>query len=351
MKWVVCLASLLIASCSSAPTVDFLPRTPPVLQLTSYVATAPVPDDPDDPAIWIHPQDPARSVIVATNKVEKPGGSVVVFDLDGKILQSIGNLNRPNNVDIEQRVRVGTEVVDIAVITERDARAIRIYAIDPHARTLSQKAVFRAFEKEQGDRALPMGVGIYRRSDGAAFVILGRKSGPAKEYLWQYRLDSWSSLKLVRKFGAFGGVGEIEAIVVDDALGYVYYADERMGVRKYHADPDAADAQSELALFGQDGYSGDREGLAIYAPDDRTGYLISTDQIEGKSRYLLYRREGGPAGPHDHKQPAAVFESSADSTDGIDAASVSFGPELSRGILVVMNSGPRNFLIFPWPEL
>mgnify|MGYP003343774852 CR=1 FL=1 len=37
------------------------------------------------------------------------------------------------------------------------------------------------------------------------------------------------------------------AVVVDDANGFVYYSDENTGIRKYQADPDAADASSELA--------------------------------------------------------------------------------------------------------
>ena len=69
----------------------------------------------------------------------------------------------------------------------------------------------------------------------------------------------------VRYFGAFSGTGEIEAVAVDDALGYVYYADEGNGIRKYHADPDHRDAASELAHFGRTGFRADREGIAIYA--------------------------------------------------------------------------------------
>ena len=78
-------------------------------------------------------------------------------------------------------------------------------------------------------------------------------------------------------------------MVVDDELGYVYYSDERFGIRKWQADPDHADAARELAVFGTDGYAGDREGLAIYAPERTpsvngggpSGFLVSSDQVEG----------------------------------------------------------------------
>src|SRR6185503_5316531 len=69
--------------------------------LEPSAATAPVADDADDPAIWTHPTDPARSVILGTNKVAAPGGALYVFGLDGQVRQIVKPLDRPNNVDIE----------------------------------------------------------------------------------------------------------------------------------------------------------------------------------------------------------------------------------------------------------
>ncbi|MGH9256274.1 MAG: phytase, partial [Vicinamibacterales bacterium] len=44
--------------------------------------TAAVANDADDPAIWIDRTDPARSLILGTNKVEAPDGALYVFGLD-----------------------------------------------------------------------------------------------------------------------------------------------------------------------------------------------------------------------------------------------------------------------------
>ena len=92
------------------------------------------------------------------------------------------------------------------------------------------------------DRA-PMGISLYKReSDDVVFAIVGRKSGPSDGYLWQYRLDGnpdgTIGATIVRSFGTYSGEKEIEAIAVDDEYGYVYYSDEGVGIRKYHADPD-----------------------------------------------------------------------------------------------------------------
>jgi 3-phytase len=318
---------LLLKACAS--------QEPAGWRLVQTGATEQAPDDPDDPAIWIHPHDPVQNLIVGTNKVERPNGALLVFDMQGRTIQRIDGLGRPNNVDIVQGVRLGETSYDLAIVTERQASALRIYTIDADARLLHEAGVPRVFDNEEGDHAAPMGIAMYERPDGAVFVIVGRKSGPTDGYLWQYRLQQNFSLKLVRKFGKFSGRGEIEAIAVDDELGFVYYADEGAGIRKYHADPEHPDAQRELGFFGRSGYRGDREGLAIYATGPGEGFLISTDQIAGGSRYFLYRRNG------DQSQPVGVLESEADSTDGI---------EVGPGILIVMNSGPRNFLIFKLPE-
>ena len=172
------------------------------------------------------------------------------------------------------------------------------------------------FEGETGEAKLPMGIALYRRAgDGAVFAIVSRKTGPRSGYLWQYRLEDNGSGEVrgvkVREFGVFSGTEEIEAIAVDDELGYVYYADEGDGIHKWHADPDHPRAAVELARFGTEGFQADREGIAIHARAGGTGHIVCTDQLEGSSRYLLYRREGTPEDPHDHSEVVKVFQGGA----------------------------------------
>ena len=149
----------------------------------------------------------------------------------------------------------------------------------------------------------------------------------------------------------FSGNGEIEAIAVDDELGYVYYADEGDGIHKWHADPDHADATRELAHFGKDGFRADREGIAIYALSGGKGYIVCTDQLSGSSEYRVYRREGEPGKPHDHSTALKIFRGGADSTDGIEISSAALGPKFPHGLMAAMNSSSRNFLIFSWDDI
>jgi 3-phytase len=331
------------------------------LEIEAEYATARLSNDPDDPAIWVHPSDPAHSLIIGTMKVAAPAGAIVVFGMDGQIRQTISGIDRPNNVDVEYGLVLNGRAVDIAVATERLRRQLRVFRIDPAEGRLIDLGGIPVLSGQQGEAGAPMGIGLYKRPrDGAVFAIISPKEGPRDGYLWQYRLADGGGGKVaatfVRRFGRFSATtvreeNEIEAVAVDDALGYVYYADEADGIHKWHADPDHPDASKELAHFAQSGYRGDREGIAIYAMDDGTGYIVVTDQLDGNSEYHLYPRQGEPGGPHDHTRELAILAGEADATDGIDISSRALGPGLPHGIMVAMNSEPRNFLVFRWQDV
>jgi hypothetical protein len=42
--------------------------------------------------------------------------------------------------------------------------------------------------------------------------------------------------------------------------------------------------------FGRTGFQADREGIAVYARPDGTGFVVCTDQIASNSLYRFYRR-------------------------------------------------------------
>jgi 3-phytase len=331
------------------------------LEIEAEYGTAQMSNDPDDPAIWVHPTDPGRSLILGTMKVAAPAGAIVAFGMDGQVRQVISGLDRPNNIDVEYGVQLGGRRLDVAVGTERLARRLRIFRIDPAEGRLVDLGGVPVLEGQEGEAGAPMGLALYQRArDGALFVIVSPKEGPRQNYLWQYRLvDSGGGrigARFVRRFGNFSATtvreeNEIESVAVDDALGYVYYSDEADGIHKWHADPDHPDAGRELAHFARSGFRGDREGIAIYALPDGTGYIVGTDQLDEDSEYHVYSREGAPGNPHDHSREIAVLRGGADATDGIEISSSPLGPGLPSGALVAMNSATRNFLVFRWQDI
>ena len=302
--------------------------------------------DSDDPAIWLHPEDPSKSLVLGTDK----GGAVHVFDLDGKIVKSVTGMQRMNNVDVEYGMMLGGEAVDIAVATDRDANLVRAFRL-PEMESIDGGG-FPIFDGEEPEQRRPMGVALYKRpSDGMIFAIFSRKEGPSGSYLWQYRLDDDGSgnvsFSKVREFGAFSGSGEIEAVAVDDELGYLYYSDETAGIHKYHADPDVADADVELALFGTDGFADDREGISIYRINDGTGYILVSDQQA--NRFRVFPREGAPGAPHEHRLIKVVHLSTEES-DGSEVTPARLNDQFPVGLFMAM-SDDMTFQFYSWADI
>lgn len=308
--------------------------------------TSVLPYDSDDPAIWLNQEDLSASLIIGTDKEDTHGG-IYAFDLRGQLDSSrmVTGVNRPNNVDIAYGFPMGEDTVDIMVFTERGENRIRVYSM-PGFMALDGNDGIPVFEDDTHRK--PMGVALYTRlHDQAIFAVVSRKENPdnRNDYLYQYRLF-WDGTRvkgeLVRKFGEVAEGGEIEAICVDDKLGYIYYSDESFGIRKYHANPDSVNTQ--LAVFGKEGFVRDREGISLYETSDAEGFLMVSDQ-QG-NEFHFYRREGEDGNPHEHPLLAQV-PVNTNMSDGSEATSVPLGPDFPEGMFVAM-SDDRTFQYYDW---
>ena len=328
----------LLFSCSGT-------RSGTAARLSPDIVTEPVRHDTDDPAIWIHPTNPALSLIIGTDK--DADGGLYAYDLQGKIIRSFTPLNRPNNVDIAYGITAGDVRMDIAVVTERYTNKIRIFSL-PGLQPVDNGGIEVFTGEQQRD---PMGIALYTRpADQAIFAIVGRKSGPSGSYLWQYALQGNAngtvSATLVRKFGQYSGSKEIEAIAVDNELGYVYCADEGRGIRKYYADP-ARNDNRELAFFGTTGFKDDHEGISIYPTGSGTGYILISNQQA--NTFMVYPREGSATDAHSHELIAEVPVSTLES-DGSEVTAVHLNDMFPQGVFVAMSNG-RVFHYYDWRKI
>lgn len=307
------------------------------------------PHDTDDAAIWINPVDAGKSLIVGTDK--NRDGGLYVFDLKGHMLKdkTVAPLQRPNNVDIEYGLHLGGRTLDIAVVTERLTHKLRVFSLPDM--TAIDDGGLEMFVGENGDKERDlMGISLYKRpADGAIFAIVGRKTGPSGRYLWQYLLHDNGSgqlaATLVRQFGTFSGLNEIEAIAVDDELGYVYYSDEGIGVRKYYADP--VHDNKELALFATQGFTDDHEGISIYTQPGGTGYILVSDQAANE--FHIFPRQGTSDDAHHHPL-LKVVELATCNSDGSEVTSTPLGKSFPAGLFVAMSDN-CTFQYYNWNDL
>ena len=348
------ISLLAYSACDSADNeIETQPKVEnriPVASILPVIITEKVKYDTDDPAIWINRASPENSLVIGTDKHEK--GALYVFDLDGNILEDkvVHGLKRPNNVDIEYNFLLDGDSIDIAVVSERLTHKLRIYKL-PEMEPIDQGGI-SIFEGESKDGYRDvMGISLYKSpKSGKIYAIAGRKAGPTDgTYLWQYLLedDGEGGVKatLVRKFGNYSGAQEIESIAVDDKLGYVYYSDERVGVRKYYAEPE--NGNMELAMFASEDFEKDQEGISIYEVTDSTGYILVSDQQN--NRFQIFSREGTDHLPNQHDLVKTINTETIES-DGSEVVSIGLNDRFSKGLFVAMSSD-RTFHYYTWEDI
>ncbi len=330
----VLLLAFLAAAIAQPATIQ--PIKPLVITDTVF-------EDSDDPAIWINYKNPANSLVLGTDKDNENGG-IYVFNLQGKIdrQKTKTGMKRVNNIDVAYGLSGSGKQFDIAVATERGRNMLRVLQVPEM--NFADNGGISVFANEK-DRA-PMGIALYTRpKDHAIFAIVSRKTGPADNYLEQYELQINSQGivkgKLVRKFGKFSGVKEIESVAVDNELGFVYYSDEQYGIRKYYADP--AKGNEELAVFGSGEFKEDNEGISIYKTGEKTGYILVSDQ--SANRFNVYPREGEPGQPNLHNKICSI-PVMTDQSDGSDVVSVAL-PGFKGGMFVAMSTN-KTFQFYSW---
>lgn len=307
------------------------------------IVTEPVNFDSDDPAIWVNPQDPSKSLIIGTDK--DINGCLFVFGLDGKIKKelSVTGLKRPNNVDIAYGLSLNGKKTDIAVTTERFTHQLRIFSL-PDMKPIDNGGI-PMFEGQElkGERDL-MGIALYTAPDHKIYAVVGRKTGPQDgSYLWQYLLSDsgkgYVEAKLVRKFGNYSGKKEIESIAVDNENGYIYYSDEQFGVRKYYADP--SKGNQELNVFATTGFAEDHEGISIYKTGPKSGYILVSDQ--GANQFHIFSRQG-------NNRLLKMVRVLAGKSDGSDIVSMPLNSTFKHGLFVVM-SDDKTFHYYRWEDI
>ena len=311
-------------------------------KITPDVITEFTLNDTDDPTIWVNSNDPEESIVFGTDK--KTNGAIYAFDLDGKIIENktIRKIQRPNNVDIEYGFQLNdSTVTDILVFTEREKQQIRIFSV-PDMKPLDGGG-FKVFEDEGlVANRLPMGVSLFKSpKDENIYAIVGRKTGPADGYLYQYALRSDSlgvTSNYVRKFGKFSGVKEIEAIAVDDKNAFVYFSDEGVCIKKYHAEPSMGN--EEISCFGGKYFDEDIEGIAIATYEDGHGYLIVSNQQKGE--FNIFDRETNVY--------ITAVNLSTTETDGCEAVTVPLNDTFKNGLFVAMND-EKNFYFYDLGKL
>jgi len=310
---------------ATAKTVTATLETPPVATWG---------DAADDPAIWVNPRNPAKSVVIGTNK----DLGLYVYDLDGRVLQLVPD-GRMNNVDVRG---------NLVAASNRTDKTIALYWLDPATRKLS-----RAGDPVPTGFADPYGLCMYEDGSGI-YVFVNDKDGT----YGQWKITAAGGKATAQKVREFAVGSMAEGCAADDETGALYVNEEDVAIWRYSAKPDGGDARRKVdGVDGPNGLEADLEAIEIWAGKDGKGYLVVSNQ--GADSYAVYRREGENAFVglfHIVADPERGIDGVSE-TDGLDVVSANLGPRFPQGLLVVQdgrNLAPRerqDFKYVSWKDV
>lgn len=341
----VALSTLVLGACSPNGAAGAQPIAPkPVF---AKVETDPVQSDrdaADDAAIWLHPTDPSRSLIIGTDKRR----GLDVYDLAGKRVQSLPD-GRMNNVDLRYGFPLAGQEVAIVAATNRTDKSLALYAIDANG-SLSNVA----------DGTIPTGMDdpyglcMYRNRSGEYFVFANDgDSGAFKQWKLLARGNKVGA-ELVREI-LVGS--QAEGCAADDATGRLYVAEEDVGLWRYSAEPNGGSQRVKVDAVGKGGHlTDDAEGVTIFYGAGDSGYLLVSSQ--GSNDYNVYHRQGDNAfiGKFAIATQPQGIDGTSD-TDGIDVTSTALGSTFPHGMFIAQDGentapdAPQNFKLVPWERI
>ncbi len=297
-------------------------------------------DAADDPAIWIHPVNPAQSLILATNKKQ----GLLSYDLAGKTRQLL-EVGRVNNVDIRQRVRLNGRTVDLALATQRDERALALFEIDANGTMHDVARIATDLDEIYGTC-------LYQPPSGGLEVFANDKDGRFVQYRIEWRDNAYVSVPERR----FSVASQPEGCVADDRAGRLFIGEEDHGIWALPANAQAEPAALQMVLPVGPRLVADVEGLALYY-GARASYLIASSQ--GDNSYVVL--DALP--PFNYRGAfriginAMAGIDAVSETDGLEVTALNLGGVYGEGMLVVQDGfnrlpdAPQNFKLVAWKDI
>lgn len=381
----------LVAVATALAATGFATQAQGLLQADWTVQTPVIaaPGDGDDPAIWLHPTDSSKSLVIATAK----NGGLRVYDLNATQVQSLLNANatvdgvnqasRLNNVDVQYGFKLADgSRADVAVFTDRGQDRLRMFMITDTPGAPLQEI---AMSSSSPSRLYPNGIGtgqaIGTQATGYG-ITLWRDQGADKLYALvnQRREAVVSQFELVATSDGFktslvntwqfpttfqgtalsaGSRRQFEGMVVDQQTGMLFAAQEDVGIWRINLNTGAADSAPIVRSQEFDPSSplvADVEGLTIRYGANGSGALLVSSQ--GNSTFQVFDRSSyGYLGGFTIAK-TGVADSGVDNSDGMDVTSFAL-PGFEKGLVVVhdgFNGLPQadnttNFKYVPWQNV
>ncbi|WP_243705003.1 phytase [Micromonospora sp. KC723] len=302
----------------------------------------------DDPAIWVHPTDSRKSVVIVTAKE----GGLRVYGMSSRELQSLPATEAPrtdtvagryNNVDIAYGLHLAGRRVDVAVVSDRYNDQLRFFVIDPAgaaARTpltevtaADQSFLFNPDREAVEGEQTVYGLAVWQPRPGETYGVVTQEGTTRIATVRIVEIDGKLGYTDIRQLvmpSSFrlpngmawvpceepGVLPQLEGVAVDQASGVLYAAQEDVGLWRLQlplgprSRPTLVDRVKDFGIHdvydseteeckpvdpNAKGYGGnlltaDAEGVDIYYGRGSVGYVLVSSQ--GDDTFAVYQRQG-----------------------------------------------------------
>lgn len=295
----------------------------------------------DDPAVWHHPTEPAKSLILATDK----RAGLEVYNMQGILSQQLA-VGRLNNVDVRYGLSWQGEMHDIAVASLRNDNSLQLFAINA-------QGVVQDAGKVATDMQDIYGLCLFQDAKTKAhYVFVNDKSGVFEQYQISEVNAQWQGQK-VRSFRV---PSQPEGCVADDKRGAIFVGEEDAGIWRFAAAAEGSIDGELIIKVDGDVLVDDVEGLALAYHADKPLLIVSS---QGNDSYVIYDAEP----PYRTRLQFRVTTNyqlgidGASETDGLDVTTRSLGPGFENGALIVQDGRNRmpeqgqNLKLVPWQQI
>ncbi|MFG1955835.1 phytase [Micromonospora sp. NPDC048830] len=343
----------------------------------------------DDPAIWVHPADSRKSMVIVTVKE----GGLRVYDMGSRELQSLPATEAPridtaagryNNVDIAYGVSLAGRTVDVAVVSDRYNDQLRFFVVNPAGATArtplvevtaaDQNFLFNPDRAAVDEEHTAYGLAIWQPRPGESYAVVTQEGATTVATARIVEIGGklgYTDIRRLTMPGTFrlpdgttwvpcaepGALPQFEGVAVDQASGVLYAAQEDVGLWRLQlplgsaSQPTLIDRVKDFGIHDvydseteecqpvdpkAKGYGGnlltaDAEGVDIYYGPGASGYVLVSSQ--GDDTFAVYERQGA-------NEALGSFQvkgvDGADDINGSDGLAVTNRPvgDYRQGLLV-----------------
>jgi len=334
--WLIALTAALAACSQKAPAPA---AEPAVATVATAGETAPTAEDgANGVAIWVHPEDAARSLVLGAGGT----GGLEVYGLDGTLKQRVSDIEA-SHVMVRYGFELAGSKVPLALVYDPMRSQLLAYSIggDGSLARLPGTPV-------QADDDLVGLCGFTSAITGRIYALGITDGGQMLQ--WDiYAKGGDVEGRLVRSVPLGKGA---EYCVVDDASATMYYGDEALGVMSLPVGPETDPSRKIVDLAAPRGAIAEEvKGLALARGADGKALLIVSDV--SAERFSVYDLEGALQGRFQVVAGGKV--DAVGESEGIALATAPMGDAFPEGVLAIADQGNdgahSNFKFVGWREV